>query len=180
MLGQEMISRDLFADELSEASLKMIVRAAPLHDVGKISISDRILLKPGQLDDEEFAIMKKHAEIGGEILQSMLERTPAQTYLQYACLIAASHHERFDGKGYPRGFSGDDIPLCGRIMAVADVYDALTEDRVYRGRMSHAEASRIILDGCGQQFDPRVIETFESCNLKFSQMASCLEGVNGS
>jgi putative two-component system response regulator len=175
MLGRELKSKGLFADELSDAALDMMVRAAPLHDVGKISISDSILLKPGRLDDEEFAIMKGHAAIGAGILANMLERTPTQTYLRYARMIAGSHHERYDGKGYPGGLAGDDIPLCGRIMAVADVYDALTDDRVYRERMNHTEAYRIIMDGCGKQFDPRVIGAFESCHLKFSKMAAELK-----
>jgi putative two-component system response regulator len=106
--------------------------------------------------------MKQHTVIGEEILKNMLIRTPTQQYLHYARMIAASHHERFDGKGYPRGLAGDEIPLCGRIMAVADVYDALVDDRVYRRGMSHAEASRIILDGRGKNFDPRVIDAFQA------------------
>ncbi|MDR3231072.1 MAG: response regulator [Synergistaceae bacterium] len=171
LLGRELLSRGLFANELSGPALDLMVSAAPLHDIGKISVSDRILLKAGRLDDEEFAEMKLHAPIGAEILERMCERTPTQTYLRYAVMIAASHHERYDGKGYPNGLAGGNIPLCGRIMAVADVYDALVDDRVYRRGMSHAEAFRIITDGTGTQFDPRVVEAFESCHLKFSELA---------
>jgi putative two-component system response regulator len=170
LLGRELLSRGLFTDELSDSALEMMVSAAPLHDIGKISISDRILLKPARLDDEEFTEMKRHAAIGAEILEKMYERTPTQTYLRYAVMIAASHHERYDGKGYPNGLAGDDIPLCGRIMAVADVYDALVDDRVYRRGMNHAEAFRIIMDGQGTQFDPRVVEAFEACRHKFADL----------
>jgi putative two-component system response regulator len=170
-LAYELLSKGLFVDELSGHAVAMMVRATPLHDIGKIAISDRVLLKPGRLDDEEFAIIKKHAPIGAEILRNMYERTPTQSYLQYAMMIAESHHERYDGHGYPYGISGDDIPLCGRIMAVADVYDALVDNRIYRKGMSHIEACRIIIDGNGTQFDPRVIETFQNCHLKFAQMA---------
>ncbi|MDR1874658.1 MAG: response regulator, partial [Synergistaceae bacterium] len=116
-LGRELLKRGTFAGELSEEGLAMMVRAAPLHDIGKIAISDRILLKPDRLNDEEFSAMKRHTVIGAEILENMYARTPTQSYLQYAAMIAASHHERYDGKGYPNGLAGNDIPLCGRIMA---------------------------------------------------------------
>jgi HD-GYP domain-containing protein (c-di-GMP phosphodiesterase class II) len=140
----------------------MIVRAAPLHDIGKIAITDRILLKPGQLNDEEFAIMKRHAAIGAEILDRMYVRTPTQRYLQYAKAIALSHHERYDGKGYPHGLAGDAIPLCGRIMAVADVYDALMDNRIYRKGMNHTDAYRIIMEEKGSHFDPYIVDAFEA------------------
>ena len=161
LLGQELIRNGQFAEALTPPELRLIVRAAPLHDIGKIAISDRILLKPGRLDDEEFLVMKRHAAIGGEILERMYQRTPTQYYLRYACLIAASHHERFDGKGYPNGLAGEDIPLCGRIMAVADVYDALMDNRIYRQGMDQSHAYSIIMDSKGTQFDPRVVDAFE-------------------
>jgi putative two-component system response regulator len=162
LLGRELIKNGFFAGELTPSELQLIVRAAPLHDIGKIAISDRILLKAGKLDDEEFATMKRHSAIGEEILTRMYQRTPTQHYLRYACLIAASHHERYDGKGYPKGLSGENIPLCGRIMAVADVYDALMDNRVYRRGMDHAQAYAIITEGKGTQFDPLVVEVFEN------------------
>jgi len=169
-LGRELISKGSYGQELTEESLEMMVRAAPLHDIGKIAISDRYLLKPDRLDDEEFAVMKRHAAIGAEILENMTGRMPTRAYLRYAVMIAASHHERYDGKGYPRRLSGDDIPLGGRIMAVADVYDALVRDRVYRRHFSHDKAYSIILDGKGMQFDPRIVEAFESCHDQFVSM----------
>jgi putative two-component system response regulator len=161
MLGRRLMNRGLFVEELTSTDLDMMVRAAPFHDIGKIAVSDRVLLKPGRLDDEEFAAIKQHTVIGEEILKNMLIRTPTQQYLHYARMIAASHHERYDGKGYPRGLAGDDIPLCGRIMAVADVYDALVDDRVYRRGMSHADAYAIIIDGRGKNFDARIVDAFE-------------------
>jgi putative two-component system response regulator len=166
-LGRELLARGSYTDELSGLALEMMARAAPLHDIGKIAVSDRVLLKPGHLDDDEFAAMKRHAAIGAEILEKMYARTPSQTYLKYAAMIAASHHEKYNGRGYPKGLSGEDIPLCGRIMAAADVYDALVDNRVYRKGMSHSEAFRIIMDGRGTQFDPLVVDAFESCHFEF-------------
>jgi putative two-component system response regulator len=171
MLGRRLIETGLFVDELTPTDLDMIVRAAPFHDIGKIAISDRVLLKPDQLDDEEFAIMKQHTVIGEEILTNMLSRTPTQQYLHYARMIAVSHHERFDGRGYPRGLEGEGIPLCGRIMAVADVYDALVDNRVYRQGVGHIEACRIILDGRGKHFDPRVVDAFEAIHEEIDRVA---------
>jgi putative two-component system response regulator len=168
ILGRCLRERGLFRGELSDKELDMMVRAAPLHDVGKISISDKILLKPGRLDEGEFAVMKGHSATGAKILEKMYARTPSQTYLKYAAAIAASHHEKYTGDGYPRGLRGDEIPLCGRIMAVADVYDALVDDRVYRKGMSHAEAFGIIMNGRGSQFDPFVADAFEACHLEFA------------
>jgi putative two-component system response regulator len=161
-LGQYLMELGYCQDELTEESLGMMERGAPLHDIGKIGISDRILLKPDRLGDDEFAIMKKHAAIGAEILENMYARTPSLNYLRYAKMIAAYHHERYDGYGYPYGLTGSAIPLCGRIMAVADVYDALVEERVYRRKLSHAEAYLIVTDGKGKQFDPNVVEAFKA------------------
>jgi putative two-component system response regulator len=171
MLGRKLMEMGLFTDELNPTDLDMMVRAAPFHDIGKIAVSDRVLLKPDRLDDEEFTLMKQHTVIGEEILKNMLIRTPTQQYLHYAKMIAAAHHERYDGKGYPRGLEGDAIPLCGRIMSVADVYDALVDDRVYRRGMSHVEACRIIIDGKGKNFDERVVDAFEAIHEELAATA---------
>jgi putative two-component system response regulator len=176
ILGKHLLSKDFFVDELSGSALDMMVRAAPLHDVGKISISDRILLKPDRLSDEEFSIMKTHSSVGARLLNDMYERTPAQTYLRYAKMIAAAHHERYDGKGYPSGIYEEEIPLCARIMSVADVYDALVDDRVYRKGMSHAEAVDIILSGRGTQFDPKIADSFEACRSDFAAVTKTMHG----
>ncbi|GHV29260.1 two-component system response regulator [Synergistales bacterium] len=170
-IGKKLRHDGVFSDELSGGILDMIVRATPLHDIGKIAISDAVLLKPGKLTSDEFSIMKKHAKIGSDILKNMRVKMPNQLYLFYAETIAGSHHERFDGKGYPYGLEGNDIPLCGRIMAVADVYDALVDDRVYRKGMSHEEACAIIMEGSGTQFDPRVVSAFEACKDEFEDMS---------
>jgi putative two-component system response regulator len=162
MLGERLVAMDLYATELGQTHLEMLERAAPLHDVGKIAVPDRILLKPGRLDEDEFANMKRHAKIGEIILDGMYARMPSQHHMKYAGLIAGSHHERYDGLGYPDGLKGDAIPLPGRIMAVADVYDALVCNRVYRKAMSHEEARAIILQGRGSNFDPFVVDAFEA------------------
>jgi putative two-component system response regulator len=162
LLGQDLIDKGLFKEELTEQELRLMVRAAPLHDIGKIAISDRILLKAGRLDDMEFSIMKRHAEIGAAILERMFRRTPAQRYLRYACLIAESHHERWDGKGYPKGLKGNEIPLCGRIMAVADVYDALMDNRIYRDGLGYSQTCSMITESRGTQFDPFVVDSFKN------------------
>jgi putative two-component system response regulator len=172
ILGNELIERGLFPEDINPSELQEMVRAAPLHDIGKIAISDLILLKPGRLDVTEFSTMKRHSEIGAAILNRMYRRMPAQHYLYYASLIAGSHHERYDGTGYPNGLSGDNIPLCGRIMAVADVYDALVDDRIYRSSMGHAQASGIILENSGSHFDPRVVEAFKITQNKIAEIAS--------
>ena len=118
--------------------------------------------------------MKRHAEIGAAILNRMYRRMPAQSYLRYASLIAGSHHEWYDGNGYPQGAAGDDIPLCGRIMAVADVYDALMYNRVYRKGIGHLQASSLILENAGTQFDPRVAEAFSKIREQLIEASAAL------
>ncbi|MCL2127114.1 MAG: response regulator [Treponema sp.] len=176
ILGIELINQGVFSEELNPSELKMMVRASPLHDIGKIAISDRVLLKAGRLDDTEFAKMKRHAEIGAAILERMYRRMPAQRYLRYACLIAASHHERYDGKGYPNNLEKDNIPLCGRIMAVADVYDALMDNRVYRSSMGHIQAAGIIFENEGTQFDPRIVDAFRKNEKHILEVANTCKG----
>jgi putative two-component system response regulator len=169
MLGKNLIKRGLFADELNPVELDLMVRAAPLHDIGKIAVSDRILLKPARLDEAEFAAMKTHTTIGAEIIQGMIAYTSTLKYLKYAKMIANSHHERWDGKGYPDGLAEDAIPLCARMMSIADVYDALVDDRVYRKGMTHSEARAIILEGSGKNFDPRIVESFTEIQKEFEE-----------
>jgi response regulator RpfG family c-di-GMP phosphodiesterase len=140
---------------LPDDEVELIRRAAPLHDVGKIGIPDAILLKPGRLTGEEFEVMKAHAQIGAEILSG--SRSPL---LQLAERIALSHHERWDGAGYPKGVPGDEIPLAGRIAAVADVFDALTHARPYKDPWPMDEAVQEVLAQRGTQFDPRVLDAF--------------------
>jgi putative two-component system response regulator len=146
---------------LDNESIDIMERAAPLHDIGKIGIKDRVLQKEGAFSDEEYTEMKRHPEIGAEFLRGMLDRMPHQRYLEFAHDLARFHHEKWDGTGYPDGLSGTDIPLGARILAVADVYDALTSDRVYREALPHTEAVEIIRKGRGTHFDPQVVDAFE-------------------
>jgi putative two-component system response regulator len=171
LLGRELLRQGHFTGSLNEKELSLISRAALLHDVGKIGVSDTILLKPDRLDDAEFNIMKSHTTIGAGILQTMYERTPTQSYLKYAIQIAEGHHEKFDGSGYPHGIKGEEIPLCSRIMAVADVYDALVADRIYRKAMNAQEAYNIITDGKGTHFDPHVIDAFAAIHVDMEGVA---------
>lgn len=149
-----------YEDEIDEVFIQSIYDTSPLHDIGKVGIPDRILLKPGRLTEEEFKIMAEHARIGGETLQAVSEAQPEAAFLRMACQIAMTHHERWDGSGYPNGLKGEDIPLCGRIVAVADVYDALTSQRVYKPAYSHDVAVDIIQEGSGSHFDPGIVEGF--------------------
>ena len=137
-----------------------VVRSAPLHDVGKINISDSILNKPGKLTDEEFAIMKTHTTAGKEILEKAISTVQGENYLKEARNMAAYHHERWDGKGYPEGLHGEVIPLSARIMAVADVFDALASPRVYKPAFPLEKALAILQEGAGTQFDPKCVEVF--------------------
>lgn len=160
ILAHELMKRGKFPNILSESFVENLARSAPLHDIGKIGVSDLILMKPDSLTQEEIERMKTHTTIGAEVLEKIMKSTPSRHYLEIGKEIAESHHERFDGKGYPYGLKGEEIPLSGRIMAVADVYDALVSDRVYRKGMSQEEACEIILNGRGVQFDPEVIDAF--------------------
>lgn len=171
ILAKELMKRGAYPEILNEAYIEELVSSAALHDIGKIGISDLILLKPGRLTEEEFEEMKKHTIIGAKVLDKMMRNTPIYKYLGLAKEVAISHHERFDGKGYPYGLKGHGIPLSGRIMAIADVYDALIADRVYRKAMSQEEACNIIISGKGTQFDPVIIEVFEDVKEKFYQIA---------
>jgi putative two-component system response regulator len=147
--------------------VQTIYLTSPLHDIGKVGVPDRILLKPGKLTAEEFEIMKQHTVVGGQTLDAALQAYPEAKYLQMARDIAWSHHEKFDGSGYPRGLAGDAIPLCGRIAALADVYDALTTKRVYKEAFSHQIAREIILDGSGKHFDPQIVDAFRRTEQEF-------------
>ena len=140
---------------LSDEDQALILRAAPMHDVGKIAIPDHILLKPGRLDDEELVIMRTHAEKGYEILKDS-----KSSLLDTAALIAMTHHEKWDGTGYPRGLSGEDIPMFGRIVAVADVFDALTTERPYKKAWEVERATQFLKDGMDNHFDSRVVQAF--------------------
>ena len=145
-----------------------------MHDIGKVGIPDSVLLKPGLLSTIEFEIMKSHALLGAETLDAALGQFPQAKFLRMARDIALTHHERFDGTGYPRGLKGDQIPLCGRIVALADVYDALTTKRVYKAAYSHEVARSIILEGNGKHFDPALVEAFIDCEEEFRRICESI------
>ena len=149
--------------QLTEEYRSYIAMAAAMHDIGKIKIPDRILNKPGRLTDEEYDIMKKHSIYGAEIIRKTMGDIEETDYITVAYIIARYHHERYDGKGYPDGLKGEDIPLEARVMALADVYDALISERVYKKAFSVEKAKEIILDGSGTQFDPCLVPLFLEC-----------------
>lgn len=145
---------------LTDEYIDNVTRAAPMHDLGKITIPDAVLNKPGKLTDEEFEIMKTHASSGGKIVYEIIGGIEEKTYVDIASDIANYHHEKWNGKGYPTGRKGEEIPLCARIMAVADVFDALISERCYKKAMSYEDAFKLIENEAGQHFDPEVVEIF--------------------
>ena len=161
-----------YNDELTDQFISDVVHSAPLHDVGKIQVPDAILNKPGKLTDEEFEIMKKHTTAGHNIISQAISLVPNSGYLAEARNLAAYHHEKWDGTGYPYGLSGEDIPLSARVMAVADVFDALVSKRSYKDPFTFDEAMKIIREGSGKHFDPLVVEAFLSEEAEVKEVAN--------
>lgn len=160
-----------YKEILTDDYLKLIFTTAPLHDIGKVAIRDNILLKPGKLTPEEFEEMKKHAIFGEEIISKIMKNNGETEFLVFAKEIAGGHHEKWDGTGYPRGLKGEEIPLSARIMAIADVYDALISKRIYKNTFTHEDACNIILEGKGKHFDPELTDIFEIINQEFWHIA---------
>jgi len=172
-LAQHLSTHPKFAAQLTDHHIDMLFKSAPLHDIGKVGIPDRILLKPGKLTPEEFEVMKTHTTLGFEAI----EHAERQLHMHVAFLstakeIALSHQEKWDGSGYPQGLAGDAIPLSARLMAVADVYDALISRRVYKAPMSHEQAVAIIEQGRGQHFDPDITDAFLALQDTFRAIAA--------
>jgi putative two-component system response regulator len=153
--------------QVTPAFIDNIFLTSPLHDIGKIGIPDFVLLKPGRLDDKEYKIMQKHTTIGYGALSTALERYPGEEYLKMSAEIALNHHEKYDGTGYPSGIKGEEIPLSARIVALADVYDALVSKRVYKSAMPHDTARSIILSERERHFDPVIVDAFLQCEHTF-------------
>ena len=170
-LANCLCTRPPFKDKLNEEIIEILYKSAPLHDIGKVGIPDSILLKPGKLDDDEFEIMKTHAQLGSDALKAAEKTLGTNSFLSFAREIACTHHEKWDGSGYPRGLKGNDIPLSGRLMAVADVYDALISKRVYKPAFSHEKAMSIIVEGKAQHFDPEIIDAMLSIEHEFIAIA---------
>lgn len=176
LLAEKISRLPRFQNQLTSDTINTISKSAPLHDIGKVGIPDRILLKPGKLTSNEFAVMKTHTTIGRDAILSAERLLPTRrSFLATARDIAWTHHEWWDGKGYPRGLSEESIPLCGRLMAVADVYDALISKRVYKPAMSHGDALNVIRDGAGSHFDPDIANAFLSIGNRVLAVAGKLE-----
>lgn len=173
LLAMELRQNPRFVDELTDDSIKLMYESAPLHDIGKVSVPDSILLKPVALDDDEWVIMRKHTTFGRDaILEAEKTLPQGSSFLRYARDIVYSHHEKWDGSGYPEGLKGDEIPISARLMAVADVYDALISRRVYKPPFSHEKAVSIIAEGRGNHFDPDVADAFMKVNEQFRSIAT--------
>jgi putative two-component system response regulator len=167
VITEYLLEHKLYSDLVNRRYIDDIFGTSPLHDIGKVGIPDHVLLKPGRLDDQEFALMKTHTVIGYDTLQQSIAKNPRASYLKMAAQIARSHHEKWDGTGYPDHLSNDDIPLAARIVALADVYDALSAKRVYKDAFSHEKTRAIIFDGKGTHFDPTLVEVFAACETQF-------------
>jgi putative two-component system response regulator len=156
-----------YAGRISLAYIEQLAKSSPLHDIGKVGIPDSILCKPGPLSSSEFRLMQTHSTIGGDTLRSVLERFETRGFLIMAMEIAYSHHERWDGCGYPKGLAGEEIPLAARIVAIVDSYDTLTSDRPYKRAVPHAEAVQRLVVDRGRHFEPAIVDAFMDCHADF-------------
>jgi len=169
LLTEEMIKRNVYFDEVRDWDMKQFYQSSQLHDVGKIAIRDNILMKPAKLTVEEFNEMKKHTFFGEMVIERIQERTRENAFLTHAKIMAGTHHEKWDGTGYPRGIAGNKIPLQGRLLALVDVYDALISDRPYKKPFPPDEALKIIKQGSGLHFDPALVEVFTAAIRNFPE-----------
>ncbi len=171
ILAEGLRDHPRFSGYLDAEMIDVLVKSAPLHDIGKVGVADSILLKPGKLTDDEFAEMKKHAILGRDAIATAERQLGTDSFLRTAREIAETHQEKWDGSGYPHGLRGDDIPISGRLMAVADVYDALISKRVYKPPYPHSRAVAIITEGRGSHFDPDIVDAFIRYREQFRQTA---------
>ena len=173
LLCRQLGNNARFSDYLSTERIQLMVRCAPLHDIGKVGIPDRILLNPGRYKPADFEIMKTHCVLGRNAIANARASTGENDdFFQIAEELIYSHHERWDGTGYPQGLAGDAIPIPARLMALADVYDAIISPRVYKDGLPHARAAQIIAEGRGRHFDPDVVDAFVSLNAEFQAVAA--------
>ncbi|MGE5839591.1 MAG: CHASE2 domain-containing protein [Deltaproteobacteria bacterium] len=171
LLAETLRQRPKYRVLLDDETIDLLYKSAPLHDIGKVGVRDSILLKPGKLSEAEFEEMKRHAVIGRNAIKATERTLRNRSFLRFAHDIAYTHHEKWDGSGYPQGLKGEQIPLCGRLMALADAYDALISQRVYKPPLTHEEAIRIIVKDKGSHFDPDVVDAFLSVSWKFQSIA---------
>jgi len=175
LLAEKLWGAPGYTDGIDETFIENIYHAASLHDIGKVGISDNILLKPGKLTPEEFEIMKTHTIIGADTLQTTCSKYPRNVFINMGISIARFHHEKWDGSGYPDGLVGEDIPLAARIMAVADVYDALRSERPYKPAFTHKKSCDIIREGNGRHFDPALTEAFMTLESEFAKIRELMD-----
>ena len=171
LLAKRAAEKGLYTFLLTDSYIELLQKAAPLHDIGKIVVPDSILKKPEKLTDEEFDIMKQHTVRGSQIVQEVVGVSEDKKYVKTACDIALYHHEKWNGNGYPRGLKGKQIPVCARIMALADVFDALVTKRCYKEAMSMDLAFQIIKNEAGNQFDPQLAEIFVELKPQLEEIA---------
>jgi HD-GYP domain-containing protein (c-di-GMP phosphodiesterase class II) len=169
---EQLKKEGIYTDQLTDEFVQNVFHSAPLHDIGKIRISDTILNKPGKLTDEEFETMKLHTVYGREVIEKAKKASSDVSYLNEAENLSLYHHEKWNGKGYPRGLSGEDIPLSARIMAVADVFDALVSKRSYKEPFSFEKAMEIIQEGAGSHFDPYIAAAFQHAEARVRKVLS--------
>ena len=181
ILAESLRDHPRFKEELSSGpTIELLYKSAPLHDIGKVGIPDSILKKPSKLEPEEFEIMKTHTTLGRDAIIAAEKRLDSpMSFLALAREIAWSHHEKWDGTGYPRGLAGEDIPLPGRLMAIPDVYDALISRRVYKKAFTHEDAVELIEKGGGTQFDPDICSSFSAISESFKEIARSLRDFSG-
>jgi len=160
MIAEEMAKNPKYAGHITPEYIDDIYQSSILHDIGKVGIPDAVLLKPGRLSDEEFDVIKRHTNLGGDAIKAIEAQIEGKSFLALGKEIAYNHHEKWDGSGYPRGLNGEDIPLAARIIALADVYDALTTKRFYKEAYSHERSRQIIIDLKATHFDPEVVDVF--------------------
>jgi putative two-component system response regulator len=166
----------IYGDQLAEMDEDLLITSCQLHDVGKIAVKDEILNKPDKLTPEEFDSIKSHTIFGEKVIERLKEKTMDSDFLEYARIFAISHHEKWDGSGYPHGLTGEEIPLLGRMMAIGDVCDALVEPRPYKGELPHEKAMEIILEGKGGHFDPVLTDVFEKVGHVFEKISVEVKG----
>jgi putative two-component system response regulator len=167
VLTQYLAGTDKFRGRITAEYIRLIYQTSPLHDIGKVAIPDAVLLKPGKLTTEEFEVMKTHTTVGAQTLDAAVQQFPGVRFLEMARDIALTHHEWFDGSGYPGGLAAEHIPLCGRIVALADVYDALISKRVYKPEFDHDRTKSIIFKEAGTHFDPDITAAFAATDAQF-------------
>ena len=175
-LVSAMKQRGLYNEQLGGMDPEMVAVASLLHDVGKIYISDVVLNKPDKLTDDEYAVMKQHAKLGEKVIDQIINRSGDDEFFYNAKMFAAYHHERWDGRGYPNGLAGEDIPIQGRIMSVADVYDALTSERPYKRSFTDDEAVEMIMKDAGKAFDPNIAAVFYDIRDELREARIVLQG----